>query len=72
MIITGVYNGYSPSLEYFLGKDNISNYKNDEITNILNDLKNISDETQIKEKYKRIIEIYEDEQPFICLYRNNL
>ena len=72
MIITGVYNGYSPSLEYFLGKDNISNYKNDEITNILNDLKNISDETQIKEKHKRIIEIYEDEQPFICLYRNKL
>ena len=72
MIITGVYNGYSPSLEYFLGKDNISNYKNDEITNIFNDLKTINDETEIKEKYKRIIEIYEDEQPFICLYRNKL
>lgn len=70
MIITGVNNGYSPDLTYFLGEGNISNYENEEITGILNDIKNISDRDTLKEKYKRIIEIYEDEVPYICLYRN--
>ena len=70
MIITGVNNGYSPDLSYFLGEDNISNYQNEEITSILNEVKNISDSKLLKEKYNRIIEIYEDEVPYICLYRN--
>ena len=70
MIITGVNNGYSPDLTYFFGKDNIANYENEEITGILNDIKNISDKDMLTEKYNRIIEIYEDEMPYICLYRN--
>lgn len=70
IIITGVNNGYSPDLSYFLGENNIANYKNEEITNILNDLKTITDTEKIKEKYNRIIQIYEDELPYICLYRN--
>lgn len=70
MIITGVNNGYSPDLTYFLGKDNISNYNNEEVQSLLNDVKNISDSELLKEKYNRIIEIYEDEVPYICLYRN--
>lgn len=70
MIITGVNNGYSPDLSYFIGKDNISNYQNEEIANILKEVKNISDTEVLKEKYNRIIEIYEKEVPQICLYRN--
>ena len=70
MILTGVYNAYSPDLTYFLGENNLANYKNEEMTNILNDIKNITDETMIKEKYQRIIQIYEEEMPYICLYRN--
>lgn len=72
MIITGVYNGYSPDLSYFFGEENIANFKNDEINGILNDLKNITDEEVIKQKYDRLIELYEDELPYICLYRNKL
>lgn len=70
MIITGIYNGYSPDLSYFLGDGNIANYENEEIKTILNDLQSITDEEIIKQKYQRIIEIYEDEVPYICLYRN--
>ena len=70
MIITGVNNGYSPDLSYFLGEENIANYKNEEITSLLSEIKNIADTELLKEKYNRIIEIYEDEVPYICLYRN--
>lgn len=70
MILTGIYNGYSPDLSYFLGNDNIANYKNEEILQLLEDIKNVSDEELLKEKYNRIIEIYENEIPYVCLYRN--
>ena len=70
MIITGVNNGYSPDLTYFFGEGNISNYNNEEMHSLLNEVKNISNSELLKEKYNRIIEIYEDEIPYICLYRN--
>lgn len=70
MIITGINNGYSPDLTYFFGEDNIANYENEEIASILNEVKSISERDLLKEKYNRIIEIYEDEIPYICLYRN--
>ncbi len=70
MIITGVNNGYSPDLSYFLGKNNIANYENEKITTLLNEVKNISDKNILKEKYEEIIKIYEDEMPYICLYRD--
>lgn len=72
MILTGVYNSFSPDLNSFFGENNFQNYNNTEIQTILNDIKNIKGETQIKEKYKRIIEIYNEEQPFISLYRNKI
>ena len=70
MILTGVYNSYSPDVEGFLGANNLSNYSNDEINKILNEVKSISDINTLNEKYKRIIEIYEEERPFIGLYRD--
>lgn len=70
MIITGIYNGYSPDLSYFLGEGNIANYENEEMKTILEDLQSITDEETIKQKYQRIVAIYEDEVPYICLYRN--
>lgn len=70
IILTGIYNSYSPNLETFFGDNNIENYKNDEITSILQEVKNIKDENTLKEKYKRIIQIYNEEQPFISLYRD--
>lgn len=70
IILTGVYNSYSPDIETFFGINNLQNYNNDEINNILNDVKNIKDENLLKEKYNKIIEIYNSELPFLSLYRN--
>lgn len=70
MILTGVYNGYSPNLETFFGMNNLQNYNNEEINTILIDVKNINDENLLKEKYSKIVEIYNNELPFLSLYRN--
>lgn len=70
MILTGVYNSYTPDVETFLGSGNLQNYNNEELNTILSDVKNIKDENLLKEKYNRIIEIYNNELPFVSLYRN--
>lgn len=70
ILLTGVNTSLSPDLTSFLGKGNLANYENEEIYEILEELNNITEESLQKEKYKRILEIYSKEVPYIGLYRN--
>lgn len=70
VILTGVYNGYSPELDEFFGEANLANYSNEEINSISREIDRISSESLQKEKYKQIIEICKKEVPYIGLYRN--
>lgn len=70
MILTGVYSGLSPDLSPYFGGNNIANFSNEEIKNLINDVKNIQDEKVLKEKYSRIVEIYEEEMPYVFLYHS--
>lgn len=72
MILTGVYNGYSPELNNFLGENNLANYSNDEIKKLLKEVDTVSSEELQKEAYQKIIEIYFKEVPYIGLYRNQV
>ena len=60
----------SPNLNTFFGDGNIANYSNEEITNIMNEVKNTTDENTLKEKYNRLSEIFKDEVPYVGLYAN--
>ena len=60
----------SPSLETYFGENNLAGYTNEEVKNIMNEVKNTTDETILKEKYKRLIEIYKTDIPYISLYSN--
>ncbi len=70
MILTGTVIGTSPNLETFFGIDNLANFSNEELSKIINEVKNITKEEILKEKYKRIREIYNEEVPYIGLYNN--
>lgn len=74
MILTGIIRGYSPNLTTFFGDGNLANFNNDEVSNIMKNIYNITDNKILKEKYNRLIEIYETEQPYISLYysRNSI
>ena len=71
---------YSPSLEEYLGEENSANYKNEEIEKLLKDAELSFSENEIKQKYSNIINIFNQEVPYICLnfnintfvYSNNL
>ena len=68
MILTGTRQSFSPNLETYLGNSNLANYNNEEINNIMNEVKNITKDDLLEEKYKRIKEIYNEETPYIGLY----
>ncbi len=70
IILTGLELGFSPNLETFFGNNNIANYQNYEITDIMNTVKNTTDENILYEKYSRLYDIYLEEAPYIGLYRN--
>lgn len=70
MILTGISNGFSPNLEYFYGRDNIAQYENEDITNIMEEVRNITDANTLIEKYSELSQIVQTDTPYICLYRN--
>ncbi len=62
--------GPSPNLTTYLGGGNIANYSNTEVNNIMNEVKNTTDENILKEKYARLVDIYKSDVPYISLYNN--
>ena len=72
MLITGVYNGYSPDISSFFASNNLQNYTNETMQTLLKEVESIQEENLLKQKYQEILKIYQEEQPFICLYRNKV
>lgn len=72
MFLTGVTIGLSPNLDRYFGENNLSNYTNEEAKNILKEVKNISDENTLKEKYNRLQNIYFEDRAYIGLYFNKI
>lgn len=70
MILTGIIRGYSPNLSTYFGSGNLANFNNEEANKTIQEIQNITDNKILKEKYNRLIEIYETEQPYISLYYN--
>lgn len=70
IILTGISNGFSPDLEYFYGNDNIAQYENEEVFEIIEETKNITDTNVLVEKYNKLSQIVQTDSPYICLYRN--
>lgn len=67
-IITGTTASLSPNLETYFGSSNYANFYNEELNTLMNEVKNISKEDLLKEKFARIRQIFNDEKPYIGLY----
>jgi len=70
IILCSINQGISPDISTYFGENNIANYINAESINIINELKNITDEKLLKEKYTKLTQIYENEIPYISLFNN--
>lgn len=67
-IIAGTTSSLSPNLETYFGTSNYANFSNEELKNLMNEVKNISKEDLLKEKYTRIRQIFNEQKPYIGLY----
>ena len=70
IVLAGIEVGFSPNVETFFGVNNIANYQNQEVLEIMNTVKNTTDDNILYEKYARLYDIYLEEVPYIGLYRN--
>ena len=70
IVLCSTYISPSPNLDTYFGENNLANYTNEEVINIRSEVINTTDENVIKEKYKRLIEIYKTDIPYISLYFN--
>ena len=70
MILTGVYNSFSPDLTTFFGEGNYSNYNNDTVNKLIANIENLSNEDELKRAYKEIYTQVMEDMPIISLYRN--
>ena len=58
----------SPNLNTYFGAGNYANFENPELSNLMNDVKNITREDLLEEKYTRIRQIFNEQTPYIGLY----
>ena len=66
-IITGTTISANPSIETYI---NSCNFSNEELNNLMAEVRNISKEELLKEKYNRIREIFNEQKPYIGLYNS--
>ena len=62
----------NPSLEIFFGNNNLANYSNSEVNELLKELKNTTEEARLKEIYDIIYAKYTTDVPYISLYNNKI
>ena len=70
MILCSMNLSPNPDMTLFFGDNNLANYTNEEVTNLMNEVKNTTDETTIKNDIARLAEIYKTDIPYISLYTN--
>lgn len=70
ILLTGVFNAYSPDLTYYFADGNISNYSNDDMKKLVQNAGIIKNEDELKDIYKQIYSKYKEDVPFVGLYRN--
>lgn len=70
ILITGTNVSINPNLKLYFGENNLANYSNEEVNNILSEVKNITDKQLLKDKYARLQEIVNQDIVYIPLYIN--
>lgn len=72
MMICSIDQPIAPDLTTYFGVNNLANFESHELTEMINFLGNITDENELKSKYQRIYEIYNEEVPYIGIARNKI
>lgn len=72
MILCSMNLSIAPDLTTLFADNNLANYNNDEIKNIIRYLDNIKDEGELKNNYMKIYDAYNCDVPYIGICRNKI
>ena len=72
MILCEMINPIAPDLTSYFGNGNLANFDNEEAKRIIGEVINITDEEELKTRFKRLYNIYNDEVPYIGIGRNKI
>lgn len=72
MMLGSIAGSIAPDLTTYFGYNNLAKFNHSEVNEIMGYLKNITDENELKSKYQRLYEIYNDEVPYIGIARNKI
>ena len=72
MMLCSIEQPIAPDLSTYFGNNNLANFNNQEVNEIMGAINNITDENELKQKYQRLYEIYNDEVPYIGIARNKI
>ena len=72
MLLCNISQPIAPDLTTYFGYNNLARYENEEVNSIMSQINNITDENELKGKYQRIYEIYNEEVPYIGIARNKI
>ena len=72
IILCEMTNPISPDLTSYFGDGNLANFNNEEAKKILNELYTITDKDELKIRFKKLYEIYNNEIPYVGIGRNKI
>ena len=72
MMLGSIKQSIAPDLSTYFGYNNLAKYENQEVNDILNAAKNSTDKNELKSKYQRLYEIYNENVPYIGIARNKI
>lgn len=72
MMLGSIKQAIAPDLTTYFGYNNLAKFSNSEIDNIMDVAKKSTDSNELKSKYQRLYEIYNDEVPYIGIARNKI
>ena len=68
MVLYSNYLSPSPNLNTYFGEGNLANYANEEVTSMLQEAKNTTNEEELKKIYTKLSDIYKTDMPYVSLY----
>ena len=72
MVLCKIEQPIAPDLNTYFGSNNIAKFNNSEVNEIMSYIGNITDQNELKAKYQRLYEIYNDQVPYIGIARNKI
>lgn len=72
MILCETTQAIAPDLTLYFGENNLANFSNNEAKEIMSYIDNITDENELKSKFQKLYEIYNEQVPYIGIARSKI